>query len=50
VVDDFAIKYTNKEDADHLIECMRMKYPFKVDWEAKQYIGINLKWDYTSPR
>jgi hypothetical protein len=18
-----------------------------VDWEAKQYIGINLKWDYT---
>jgi hypothetical protein len=32
VVDDFAIKYTNKEDADHLIDCMRMKYPFKVDW------------------
>jgi membrane-bound inhibitor of C-type lysozyme len=46
VVDDFAIKYTNKEDADRLINCMRMKYPFKVDWEAKQYIGINLKWDY----
>jgi hypothetical protein len=46
VVDDFAIKYTNKEDADHLIDCMRMKYPFKVDWEAKHYIGINLKWDY----
>ena len=46
VVDDFAIKYTHKEDADHLIECMGAKYPFKVDWEAKQYIGIHLKWNY----
>ena len=48
VVDDFAIKYTNKADADHLITCIRKRYKkFKVDWEAKQYIGINLKWDHT---
>ena len=46
VVDDFAVKYTNKEDADHLIAAMNSKYPFKVDWEAKQFIGINMKWDY----
>ena len=46
VVDDFAIKYVKKEDADHLIECMNAKYPFKVDWDAKQYIGIHLKWNY----
>ena len=25
---------------------MREKYKFKVDYEAKQYIGIHLKWDY----
>ena len=25
---------------------MADKYPFKVDWEAKQYVGIHLKWDY----
>jgi hypothetical protein len=48
VVDDFAIKYVKKEDADHLIECMGAKYPFKVDWEAKQYIGIHLDWTYDS--
>ena len=47
VVDDFAIKYTDAADADHLIQYIRKKYKkFKVDWDAKQYIGINLKWDY----
>ena len=47
MVDDFAIKYTSKEDAEHLISCIQSKYKkFKVDWEAKQYIGINLKWDH----
>ena len=25
---------------------MREKYKFKADYEAKQYIGIHLKWDY----
>ena len=50
VVDDFAIKYIHKEDADHLIECMGAKYPFKVDWEAKQYIGIHLEWNYEGER
>jgi hypothetical protein len=46
VVDDFAIRYSTKEDAEHLINCIREKYPFKVDWEAKQYIGISLEWNY----
>ena len=41
VVDDFAIKYVRKEDADHLIKCMNAKYPFKVDWEAKQYVSMS---------
>ena len=35
VVDDFAVRYSNKDDADHLIACLREKYLFKVDWEAK---------------
>ena len=25
---------------------MQLKYKFKVDFDAKQYIGINLVWDY----
>jgi hypothetical protein len=47
VVDDFGIKYTNKDDVDHLLAAVRDKYPLKVDWEAKQYVGIHLQWDYT---
>ena len=46
VVDDFAIKYINREDVDHLINCIKERYPVKIDWDAKQYIGINLTWDY----
>jgi len=48
VVGDFAIKYINKADVDHLLVCLREKYPVKVDWDAQQYIGINLNWDYPS--
>ena len=33
-------------DIDHLIAAVRDKYPFKIDWEAKQYVGIHLRWDY----
>ena len=42
-VDDFWIKYTNKQDCDYLIKIMRDKYKLKVDYETKQYIGIHLK-------
>jgi hypothetical protein len=31
VVDDFGIKYTNKDDVDHLIATVLDKYPLKVD-------------------
>ena len=48
VVDDFACKYDNLQDAEHLIAHIQKKYKFKVDWEAQQYIGINLKWDYAN--
>ena len=46
VVDDFGIKYTSKEDIAHLIKIMQLKYKFKVNFEAEQYIGINMIWDY----
>ena len=46
-MDDFAVRYSTKADADHLIDCIREKYPFKVDWDAQQYIGINLEFNYT---
>jgi hypothetical protein len=46
VVDDFGIKYTNKDGIGHLIAAVRDKYTLKVDWDAKQYVGIYLQWDY----
>ena len=43
VVDDFGIKWINKEDLNHLIQCLELKYDMKVDMDAKQYVGIDLK-------
>ena len=34
VVDNFVLKFTNKQDCDYLIKIMREKYKFKVDYEA----------------
>jgi hypothetical protein len=35
VVDDFGVKYVNKEDMDHLISTIGKRYPIKVDWKAE---------------
>jgi len=46
VVDDFGIKWKNKDDLNHLITSLEKKYNMKTDMDAKQYVGIDLKWDY----
>jgi hypothetical protein len=46
VVNDFAVKYMNQEDADHLINAIRKYYPLTVDKEATKYIGLTIEWDY----
>ena len=46
VVDDFGIKYTNKDDIDRLFKAIKDKYLLKIDWVGSKYIGINLEWDY----
>merc|ERR1711884_368599 len=48
VVDDFGIKWTQKEDLDHLISILEKKYEMKVNMDSKQYVGIDLQWDYTN--
>ena len=48
VVDDFGIKYVDKEHVDHLIACIKEKYKLTEDWSGDLYCGINLKWDYTA--
>ena len=46
VVDDFGVKYTRKEDAEHLEKILRNHYPMKSDWTGEYYLGMTLKWDY----
>ena len=46
VVDDFGVKYVNKEDAEHLESALKSNYPITTDWSGNKYIGINLDWNY----
>ena len=46
VVDNFDVKYTNKNDALRLLNTLRASYPIKEDCSGKRYIGIDLDWDY----
>ena len=48
VVDDFAIKYASKQDADHLLQALRAKYTISTDFDAYLYIGITLDCNYTT--
>ena len=48
VVDDFAIKYLNNDDAHHLINALKKNYTCSEDWSAERYCGITFKWDYDS--
>jgi len=45
-VDDFGVKYTGKEHAQHLIDALNQHYKLEIDWDGKLYCGISLKWDY----
>ena len=48
VVDDFGVKYTNREDVEHLMKTLTdAQYKITTDWEGKQFCGMQLKWDST---
>ena len=47
VIDNFGVKYTRKEDANHLIAAIKVsKYRVKDNWTGGKDIGIILNWDY----
>ena len=46
VVDDFGIKYIKQEDLDHLVNSIKKHYDVTVDTEGKEYLKIELDWDY----
>ena len=50
VVDDFGIKYLKQADLDHLIASLEKYYDITVDLEGKEYVKIELDWDYENKR
>ena len=46
VVDDFGINYNTKEDATHLLNCLRSLYDITIYCTYTLYIGLTLRWDY----
>jgi hypothetical protein len=46
VVDDFGVRYTKKEDAEHLINHLEQEFSCTVDWDGNVFLGIHLEWDY----
>jgi len=48
IVDDFAIKYTQKEDFEHLLSVLKKDYTATEDWDATKYLGLTIKWDHNN--
>ncbi|NNE46316.1 MAG: hypothetical protein HKN37_06620, partial [Rhodothermales bacterium] len=46
IVDDFGVKYTSDDDAEHLLSTLRKYYRVTTDWSGTRYAGITLDWDY----
>jgi hypothetical protein len=46
-VDDFGVKYANKDDVGHLISSLSQNYTINTDWEGTRYLGLTLDWDYS---
>jgi hypothetical protein len=45
-VNDFGIKYSSTEDAEHLIDAIQTGYKTTIDWSGNLYCGITLNWNY----
>ena len=48
VVDDFGIKFTNRQDSEHLASALEDLYVITKDWEGKILLGLTLNWYYTN--
>ena len=45
-VDGFGIKYIKQQDLDHLIKTLQKYYNVIVDMDEKEFVKIELNWDY----
>ncbi len=46
VVNNFGVKFVNKDDVDHLISSIKKMYTLTEEWTDNLYCGITLEWDY----
>jgi hypothetical protein len=46
VVDDFGVKYTGTNNAQHLIDTLQALYTITIDWDGTRYLGLTLAWNY----
>ncbi len=46
VVDNFGVKFVNKEEVNHLISSIKTTYKLTKDWTGNLYCGITLEWIY----
>jgi hypothetical protein len=48
MVNNFGVKYTRKEDVNHLIVSLQTNYILTKDWMGNLYCGISLQFNYIS--
>ena len=46
-VDDFEVKYFTKDDANHLLDSLKMHYAFLTYCEGRNYLGLTIYWNYS---
>jgi hypothetical protein len=46
VVNNFGVKYNNKEDIQHLIDTLSSDYQITTNWLGDTYLGMHRDWDY----
>ncbi len=46
IVDNFGVKYINKNNVNHLTSILKQDYKMDTNWEGTQYLGLTLDWDY----
>ena len=45
-VDNFGVKYFNREDTDHLLNTLGAHYKYTVDWTGCNFCWLIFEWNY----
>ena len=46
-VDDFGIKFFDRQDVEHLQQTLQQVYTAKIDWSGQNFLGYTLAWNYS---